>query len=137
MAKNFGVLLIVFLLVSCSEKPRVHIADLPKTTSSDSDVILFNEDFLGSTEPSHNVLPPHGRKEENRVTWAMDDNCITVADYKFCHRNDRIGTRLFLSFTHRGSEVTTKPLLYSSAALTDVDRPSDGWKEYSTSQLCP
>lgn len=35
-----------------------------------------------------------------------------------------------------GVDTSSVPLIFSSAALTDADKPVDGWRQYDIARLC-
>ncbi|MBK7845786.1 MAG: hypothetical protein IPJ71_19290 [Bdellovibrionales bacterium] len=77
-----------------------------------SEIILFEDglDMDISTEPSHNVEPPHGKIERERTKLFLEGNCIEIGSYKFCSDNDMLNSRLKISVTSGTSRVQGRPL---------------------------
>jgi hypothetical protein len=102
----------LFFIISCSEKPAFHLVDLKQSSANSSEIVLFEDasSRIGSTEPSHNVIPPHGKVEQNRTTWFLGGSCIEIGGYKFCGEDDRIGSRLEISVIRENARIRARPL---------------------------
>src|SRR5690348_10993080 len=108
------LILVFFNLVfiaSCIEKPPLHLADLKKSSALSSEVILFKDsgDFE-SSEPSHNMVPPYGRIETERIILFQEGNCLETGVYRFCGDNDRLTSRLKMIAISGNSQVHAKPI---------------------------
>lgn len=116
--RRFLVSIILLSVASCTKKPRFHLADLNNSSVAPSEITLFIDEFsVGSTEPSHNSIPPHGKTESMRAEWFIKGDCLTIEGHRICYRNDLINTRLFVSIT---SEASSRETVLTEGSYGDV-----------------
>lgn len=85
--RHLNILILCVYIIACSKKPTPHLADLKKTFATASEITLFNDDLsnVHSSDPLHNIIPPHGKIANDRILWYRNDGpCFKVDNYKFC-----------------------------------------------------
>lgn len=92
---NIFLLICCIFIAGCGDQKLSHIADLPKSEISSDEIQLFKEDKeFRSTEPAHNIVPPHGIISVNRINWLVSENCTSTDAVTICYENYFLNTGL-------------------------------------------